>query len=114
MFATVLVPQTYLPTDGTDRSVNRPPTVCAFPPDGLSAKCFWVYALLKRLLLVTLARFSVLLITGSLSVHGPGTRRHLIGSTEAAAGRETNVKLVLPTSIASGLHFKAKHPRNAC
>lgn len=108
MFATVLVPQTYLPSDGTDRSVNGPPTACAFPPDGLSAKCFWVYILL----LVTLARFSVPLITGLLSVHGPGTRRHLIGSTEAAAERETNVKFVSPKSNVSGLHFKAKHPTN--
>lgn len=112
MFATVLVPQTYLPPDGTDRSVNGPPTACAFLPDGLSAKCFWVYVLLKRLLLVTLARFSVPLITGLLSAHGPGTRRHLIGSTEAAAGRENNVKLVSPKSTASVLHFKAKHPTN--
>lgn len=52
--------------------------------------------------LVSLFRASLLshsvvlvpLITGLFSVVGPGTRRHLIGSTEAATGRKTVVKLL--------------------
>lgn len=71
--------------DGTKRSASGTPTsLCVLRPRP-SVSAF--VSTIKQLSLVTLVRFSVLLIAGFLSVHGPGTRRHLIGSTDAVAWR---------------------------
>lgn len=44
-------------------------------------------------------------ITGLLSAVGPGTRRHLIGSSEAATGGNIIVKLNITKSAASAWGF---------